>query len=176
MPRPLKSGLGMSWGKGFPLRETHRHCEGQIGLVGLKQSLSREIASPFSFDEGLAMTETGARLFRRGTDTVERCRSRRKRNSASRSPPARRPSANRRVEPEPRPRSKTPPVKLAAKEGTTVRALFEAGLRTVLAERRKKTAPFKLRLVTFRGDGLHAEAGAGDWERLRELVYEGRGT
>ena len=26
---------------------------------GVKQSLSREIASPFSFDEGLAMTETG---------------------------------------------------------------------------------------------------------------------
>jgi hypothetical protein len=66
--------------------------------------------------------------------------------------------------------------KVAAKEGTTVRALMEEGLRKALDSRRKGASPFKLRLVTFSGDGLLHEGGKGGWERLRELIYEGRGT
>jgi putative antitoxin of VapBC-like toxin-antitoxin system len=65
--------------------------------------------------------------------------------------------------------------KVAANDGTTVRALIEDGLRRTLAARRSK-APFKIRLVTFRGDGLHPQAGEGAWERIRELIYEGRGA
>jgi hypothetical protein len=63
----------------------------------------------------------------------------------------------------------------AAREGTTVRALVEEGLRKVLAERRGREK-FQLRKVTFRGRGLHRNVREGGWEALRDLAYEGRGT
>lgn len=66
--------------------------------------------------------------------------------------------------------------RLAASEGTTVKALMEAGLRQVLAGRRKREAPFRLRRVTFKGRGLRPELQGLPWERLRELAYEDRGA
>jgi hypothetical protein len=63
----------------------------------------------------------------------------------------------------------------AAREGTTVRALVEEGLRKVLAERAKRPR-FRLRRVTFRGSGLQDGAREGGWERIRELIYEGHGS
>jgi Arc/MetJ family transcription regulator len=65
--------------------------------------------------------------------------------------------------------------KVADREGTTLRALVEAGLRQTLKARREGAKPFRLDLVTFRGDGLQAEVSEGSWERVRALVYEGRG-
>jgi hypothetical protein len=65
--------------------------------------------------------------------------------------------------------------KLAAREGTTVRALIEAGLRHVLAERRRPSA-FRLRRATFAGDGLRPEVAGAGWDRIRELAYEDRGA
>jgi hypothetical protein len=65
--------------------------------------------------------------------------------------------------------------KVAAREGTTLRALVEAGLRATLRGRRQP-AKFRLRVVTFKGDGMRAELGDGAWERLRDIVYEGRGA
>jgi hypothetical protein len=62
----------------------------------------------------------------------------------------------------------------AAREGTTVRALVEEGLRKVLAERKARDK-FELRKVTFRGRGLQEGVREGDWETLRDLAYEGRG-
>ena len=62
----------------------------------------------------------------------------------------------------------------AAREGTTVRALVEEGLRKVLAERRARP-DFRLRKVTFAGRGLRAEHRDAGWEALRDLAYEGRG-
>jgi hypothetical protein len=64
--------------------------------------------------------------------------------------------------------------RLAAKEGTTVRALVEQGLRRVVAERKSRSA-FKLRRATFRGDGLQPSAAGATWEQIRDSVYEGRG-
>jgi Bacterial antitoxin of type II TA system, VapB len=64
---------------------------------------------------------------------------------------------------------------MAAREGTTVRALVEEGLRKVLEERRAK-ATFRLRKTTFRGRGLRPEVREGGWEAIRELAYEGRGS
>jgi hypothetical protein len=64
--------------------------------------------------------------------------------------------------------------KLAAREGTTVRALIEQGLRRVLAERRRRGA-FRLRKASFRGHGLQPDLAGAPWERIRDLVYEGRG-
>ena len=65
--------------------------------------------------------------------------------------------------------------KIVSREGTTLRALVEAGLRDQLKGRRKPQS-FRLRLVTFRGEGLHPQAGEGGWEKIRDLIYEGRGT
>lgn len=64
--------------------------------------------------------------------------------------------------------------KVARREGTTVRALVEQGLRQVLAQKRRST-PFRLRDASFAGDGLRPELEGASWERLREMVYEGRG-
>jgi hypothetical protein len=65
--------------------------------------------------------------------------------------------------------------KLAARERTTVRALIEEGLAHVL-EARNTRRDFRLRKVSFRGEGLQPQVSEGTWERIRELIYEGRGS
>ena len=64
--------------------------------------------------------------------------------------------------------------KLAARDGTTLRALVEQGLRSVVAERKRKRV-FRLRKASFKGQGLRPELADVGWERLRDLTYEGRG-
>lgn len=63
---------------------------------------------------------------------------------------------------------------LAAREGVTLRTLVERGLHRVVAEA-KHGAPFKLRRATYKGKGRQAELVDGSWDRLRDLIYEGRG-
>jgi hypothetical protein len=63
----------------------------------------------------------------------------------------------------------------AHRQGTTVRALVEQGLRQVLAEQARRPG-FTLRKASFRGKGLRPEMSGVSWERLRELAYEGRGA
>ncbi len=65
--------------------------------------------------------------------------------------------------------------KMAARERTSVKELIIEGLRRVLKERNAPGAAFRLRKVTFKGEGLQPGAAAGSWERLRDLSYEGRG-
>jgi len=64
--------------------------------------------------------------------------------------------------------------KLAAREGTTVRALMEEGLRRVVAQR-KRAAPFRLRKASFKGNGLQPTLAGASWDRIRDMAYEGRG-
>jgi hypothetical protein len=64
--------------------------------------------------------------------------------------------------------------KIAQRERTTLRALVEQGLRNVVAER-KATRPFRLRQVTFKGQGLVPELSWDDWDKIRDVAYEGRG-
>ena len=64
--------------------------------------------------------------------------------------------------------------RLAAKEGTTVRAYVEQGLRQVIAER-KSRGTFKLRKASFKGKGLQDGVKDGSWERIREMIYERQG-
>ena len=64
--------------------------------------------------------------------------------------------------------------RLAAKEGTSVRALIEEGLRKVVDKRERRGA-FTLRRVTFGGDGLSADLSHDDWETIRDRAYEDRG-
>jgi len=66
--------------------------------------------------------------------------------------------------------------RLAAERNTTLRAVVESGLRQVLAERRQRREPFRLRRATFKGKGLRHELQGEPFERLRDLAYEGRGA
>ena len=65
--------------------------------------------------------------------------------------------------------------KAAAREGTTIRALIEESLRKELAARERNRG-FKLRNVTFKGEGLNPEVSAKGWPAIRDLVYEDRGS
>jgi hypothetical protein len=63
---------------------------------------------------------------------------------------------------------------LARREKTTLRALIEAGLRQLLRDRRRR-GHFQLREAGFGGRGLQPGFRDGDWQRIREAAYEGRG-
>ena len=62
----------------------------------------------------------------------------------------------------------------AAAEGVTLRSLVEEGLRRVLSERQAGDG-FRLKDASFKGKGLQPGVRDGSWERLRDLIYEGRG-
>lgn len=63
---------------------------------------------------------------------------------------------------------------LAAKESTTLRALLEEGLRRAMNDRRQRKT-FRLRRASFRGEGLQPGVAEGSWQRIRGIIYEGRG-
>jgi hypothetical protein len=63
---------------------------------------------------------------------------------------------------------------LAAKEGVTLRALVERGLRRVVGEIPEEKA-FRLRRASFTGQGLQPSMEDASWETLREMSYKGRG-
>ena len=62
----------------------------------------------------------------------------------------------------------------AIERGTTLRALVEEGLRTVLNSRPDANA-FTLRDASVGGEGLRLDIREGDWDRIAEAAYEGRG-
>ena len=64
---------------------------------------------------------------------------------------------------------------MALREGRTVRALVEEGLRRVLAER-KRTRVFRLRKASFKGKGLQPHVAGASWDQIRDTAYEGRGA
>jgi hypothetical protein len=62
--------------------------------------------------------------------------------------------------------------KLAAAEGTTLRALVEQGLRQVIADKKQpKKKPYRFRPVTFGGGGLRPELKNATWNEILELTY-----
>jgi len=62
--------------------------------------------------------------------------------------------------------------KIAAREGTTLRALVEQGLRQIVAARKKRDTAFRLRDASFTGRGFRPELHEAGWERIRDLIYE----
>lgn len=64
--------------------------------------------------------------------------------------------------------------KQASREGTTLRALVEEGLRKIVTERKQKSV-FRLRKATFKGKGLQPQVSNASWEQIRDISYEGRG-
>ncbi len=61
--------------------------------------------------------------------------------------------------------------RIAAREGTTLRALVEQGLRQIVTAKKKQRAGFRLRDVSFTGRGLRPELRDAGWERIRDLIY-----
>lgn len=64
---------------------------------------------------------------------------------------------------------------VAAREGVTLRALVERGLHRVVDESRTRK-PFKLRDVSFKGEGLTPEFRNASWDDIRDEIYRGRGA
>jgi predicted DNA-binding ribbon-helix-helix protein len=65
--------------------------------------------------------------------------------------------------------------RIARQEKTTFRALVEEGLRRVLEDRQRSTA-FRLSDVSYGSGGLRPEVEQAGWDRVRDLIYEGRGA
>ncbi len=63
---------------------------------------------------------------------------------------------------------------VAAREGTTLRALVESGLRAAI-DRRTRRGRFRLRDASVDGHGLQPEFRDAGWDRVRDAAYEGRG-
>lgn len=64
--------------------------------------------------------------------------------------------------------------KVAHRDRTTLKVLVEMGLRKVISDRKRRKG-FRLRKVTFKGNGLQSHLAGASWDQIRELSYEGRG-
>jgi hypothetical protein len=64
---------------------------------------------------------------------------------------------------------------VASQERTSMRALIEEGLRRVLEDRQHERS-FHLRRASFRNSRLQPEFADGSWDRIRDRIYEGRGS
>ncbi len=64
--------------------------------------------------------------------------------------------------------------RLARREGTTLKALVQEGLRRVV-DQHKRQKNFQLRKASFKGEGVAPGMEHAPWERLRDMAYEGRG-
>jgi hypothetical protein len=63
---------------------------------------------------------------------------------------------------------------IMARDHTTLKALFEEGLRKVIAER-KQINSFTLKKASFKGKGLNPDLAGASWDRIREMIYGERG-
>jgi Bacterial antitoxin of type II TA system, VapB len=66
--------------------------------------------------------------------------------------------------------------RVAKREGTSLRALVEEGLRRALAERRSRRSGFRLRAASFKGEGLSPEFEGESWPAVRDAIYRERGA
>ena len=65
--------------------------------------------------------------------------------------------------------------RIARREGTTLKALMEQGLRKAIEERKTRQG-FRLRDASVAGTGLAPDAKAVGWDAIRDLSYDGRGA
>jgi hypothetical protein len=63
---------------------------------------------------------------------------------------------------------------LAHLEQTSMKELIQEGLRKIISER-KQHRRFRLRKVSFKGQGLQPSLKGASWDQIREKSYEGRG-
>jgi hypothetical protein len=62
--------------------------------------------------------------------------------------------------------------KYAVRQGITLRAVIERGLRMAIEGEPKSRGRFRLRTITTKGEGLVID---GDWSKIRSMIYEGHG-
>ena len=60
----------------------------------------------------------------------------------------------------------------AARQGISLREVFERGLLMVLQDNGTARRRFRLKTVTTKGEGLVCD---DDWATIRSLIYEGHG-
>ena len=65
---------------------------------------------------------------------------------------------------------------VASRDRTTLKDLVQEGLRRVLDERRPRREAFRLRAIEPVGGGFQPDFADGDWQRVRDEIYRGRGT
>jgi hypothetical protein len=65
---------------------------------------------------------------------------------------------------------------VAQREGTTLRALIEEGLRSALAKRDQKATPYRWPDLSVAGEGPAPEIAEGSWEVIRDRIYAGQGA
>ena len=65
--------------------------------------------------------------------------------------------------------------RLAARERRTFRELLDEALRDLVSKRTRRSG-YKLRRASFKGQGLQPGFADGNWERIRDAAYEGRGA
>lgn len=65
--------------------------------------------------------------------------------------------------------------KVAGKKGSTFREVVETALRLYLKGETQPGPGFKLRKHPFRGQGMADDVLEGDWTKIRQRAYEGRG-
>lgn len=61
--------------------------------------------------------------------------------------------------------------RLAKREGTTLRAILEEGLRLALKARQTRRRPEAFSFPTFGEHGLSEEFSEASWETIRETIY-----
>lgn len=66
--------------------------------------------------------------------------------------------------------------RIAQRDKTTLRELVQEGLRRVLEERRVSVPPFQMKTLPTAGGGFQPNFADGDWSRIRDEAYQGRGT
>jgi len=65
--------------------------------------------------------------------------------------------------------------RVALRNRTTLKALIEQGLRSVVADN-KRRGGFTLRKASFSGDGLLSGRSLRDWPTIRDLTYSEQGA
>jgi hypothetical protein len=65
--------------------------------------------------------------------------------------------------------------RVATQQGTTLRALIERGLHSVVHQAAGRDR-FKLRRASFGGNGRQPEFADASWERVRNAIYRDRGA
>jgi Arc/MetJ family transcription regulator len=64
----------------------------------------------------------------------------------------------------------------ARRQGKTLRALFEEALRSALASRPGRRRKYRMKRASFKGTGFAPGIDPSNWEQIRDIIYEGRGT
>lgn len=61
--------------------------------------------------------------------------------------------------------------RVARREGTTLRALVEEGLKLALRARTAGTKRARFSIEPFKGEGLTAEFAGASWPQIRDAIY-----